>query len=203
MFTGRFIYLNRPPSNAYERIVDRNASKLIKRAAVTTVVMILSFSLIIIGPVSAFIFRGEYNSLSGGIVPFTDLETLHGFMTNLIIRTACGIVAMMGSISIEILTSLIDNKYVVMSELACYSMEKFSAELTAGTFTDQNEADLRNIFVRLQDIENYSAELNGVYYWRFFLQPVLTTPCVSLAIFAQLEVRSTGGACIQFYNSWC
>lgn len=191
MFSGRNIYGNRSPSDEYEKIIDRNALKLLKVVIVDLSVVLLSFSFILIGPAYAFTFHGAYNLISRGVVPFTDLDTFNGFIINLIVQGAAGLVALAGTIAIEIVNCLIINACTVMTDLACCSMQKFSAGLVAGTFSEQNKAELRDIFVRLQDLENYIHEFNDMYYWKLFLQPILTTPCVSLAIFAQMEVCSS------------
>lgn len=198
LFTGRKIYVNRSPQDEYARIIDQNASKLIKITFVSVLVVTVSFSLIIIGPAYAFIFHGEYNSPIGGVLPFTDLETTNGFIINLIFQSAFGLTAFAASVAIEISNCLIINTCTAMSDLACSSMRKLSSNLIPNTFTAQNRAELRDIFVRLQDLENYIRQFNDLYYWKLFLQPMLTTPCVSLAILAQLKVVST--CCVSRLN---
>lgn len=37
------------------------------------------------------------------------------------------------------------------------------------------------------DFESYLREMNDIYYWKFLLQPILTTGCVSLALFSQFS----------------
>lgn len=187
-FSLRKIYGNRSPTDEYGRIVNRNASRLIKDTIVTVLVVSISFSLILIGPAYAFIVRGEYSTPGGGILPLTDLETANGFLINMIGQGLMGLVAFAGNIGIEISNCLIINTCTAMSDSACCSMRKFSSGLVAGIFSVQNKAELRDIFVRLQDLENYIRQFNDLYYWKFFLHPLLTTPCVSLAIFGQLVV---------------
>lgn len=188
LFTGRKIYANHSPTDDYEQVAGQNAMKLLRMTVVILFVVIVSFSLVLIGPIYAFVVHGEYNSIGGGIVPFTDLETLDGFILNVIFQTGMGLLGFVASVAIEISNCVIINAITVMSDLACCSMQQFSAGLVAGTFTVQNKAQLRDIFVRLQDLENYVNLFNDVYYWKFFLQPFTTTPCVSLAIFGQLKV---------------
>lgn len=183
------IYPDHSPKNGYEEITAKNASLLIAMTAATTALIILSFTFILIGPIYAYASDGTQSSLLGGMLPFTDLETTQGFIINSIIQSFWGLGALFGSISIEILSCLINNTYTVAADLICYLMRKFSTRLVAGTFTADHKAELRDIFVRLQDFEKFIAELNDLYYWKFFVQPPLITFCVSLGIFAQLEVR--------------
>lgn len=65
------------------------------------------------------------------------------------------------------------------------------------TFTKQNQAEYRDVLIRLQDIEKYIAILNDIYFWKFLSQPILAVFCISLAIYGQLEVR------IVLLNSVC
>lgn len=75
-----------------------------------------------------------------------------------------------------------------MANIVCLNIRKFSDHMRQGTFSYENKVEFRNILVQLQDLEAYIRELNDIFYWKFFLQPILTTGCVSLAIFAQLVV---------------
>lgn len=191
MFAGRKIYVNRTPSNEYEKVIDQNASQLMKVTFSVVLVVLLSFSLIGIGPIYKFIFHGEYNSMTGGLLPFTTLDTLNGFLINTLFQFALGGVGIAGNVGVEIVNCMVINTCTTLADLLCNSMKKFSAGLVADTFTVQNKSELRDIFIRLNDLEDYIREFNEVYYWKFFLQPIRTVACVSLAILAQFEVCST------------
>lgn len=190
LFSGKHIYLDRKPFTEYERKVDENAGKVITDSLLTTVFVIFSFFLVIIGPAYVFVVHGEYVVPTGVILPFVDPNTGRGYAINIIIQFGTAIAALLGLVSIEGMSSMINNAYTVMADILCFNMRKFSDDLGHGTFSNENRAELRNIFVQLQDLEVYLDELNQIYYWKFFLQPMLTTICVALAIFAQLHVSN-------------
>lgn len=135
----------------------------------------------------AFIMNGEFSTFTGGVLPFTTIDTLEGFIINLSFQSTFGFVGCIGTIAIEIISCIVNNTYSVMVDLTCHSMREFSKNFN-NVGTEQNKAGFRNICLRLQDIEKYIATLKEIYYLKFLLQPILVTCCVSLAIYAQLEV---------------
>lgn len=187
-FSGRFIYMDRKPSTEYEFQIDQHAKKLIPYSILVVFLMIVSFSLILIGPIYAHIANGDYASPTGVILPFIDPHTEHGYAINLIIQFASASVTLLGIVCIEVGNCLINDTYKLMAHLVRFNVRKFSDNLRQGTFSYQNKIEFRNILVQLQDLEFYLAELNDIYYWKFFLQPILTTGCVSLSVFAQTVV---------------
>lgn len=113
-----------------------------------------------IGPVYVFILHGEYSTLSGGLIPFTSIDTWHGYVINVTVQATFGSIACVGTIAIEIMACLINNTYAIMTDLTICSMRKFSKNLNGRTFTKQNQAEYREVLIRLQDIEKYIAILN-------------------------------------------
>lgn len=147
-----------------------------------------SLSLSLIGPIYVLVFYGEYAIPTGHVMPFVEADTLRGYIINMIAQMFVGACALISVLTIEIAGCVINNTYKTMANIVCYNMRKFSDHLRHGTFSYANEVEFRNILVQLQDLEAYIRELNKLFYWKFFLQPILTTGCVSLAIFAQLMV---------------
>lgn len=180
--------MDRKPSTEYERKLDQHAMKLIKISISTTIFVGFSFSLILIGPIYVFVAHGEYGNPTGVIMPYVNPDTGRGFAVNLTIQFGVAAFASIGLISTEILSCMINNTYTVMTDMLCFNMRGFSDGLHPVTFSDQSKIAMRNIFVQLQDLEAYLNAVNGIYYWKFFLQPPLTTGCVALGIFSQMIV---------------
>lgn len=141
-----------------------------------------------VGPLYVLIFRGELAVPTGVILPFFEPDDLQGFTINMIIQFVIGFIGFIAVLCIEVASSLIFNTFTVMADMVCFNMRTFSDRIRQGAFSHENEMELRNIIVQLEDLEEYFKVLNDIYYWKFFLQPILTTGCVSLAIFAQLVV---------------
>lgn len=187
-FAGNNIFMDRKPSTEYEQKLDAHAMKLIKISISTTIFVAFSFSLILIGPIYVFVSNGEYANPTGVIMPFVNPDSGRGFAINLSIQFAVASIASVGLISTEILSCMINNTYAVMTDMVCFNMSEFSDGLLQPAFSEQSKMALRNIIVQLQDLEAYLNAVKRIYYWKFFLQPPLTTGCVALGIFSQMIV---------------
>lgn len=111
LFAGKNIYTDRTPSTEYERKANAQAWKLMTLSIFANVCVLISYSLIIVGPTYEFVFRGVYALPTGVIVPFVDPDTGRGFATNLGIQLGSAVVAYIGIIAIEILSCMIINTF--------------------------------------------------------------------------------------------
>lgn len=190
-FAGNYLYTKRLPKTGYERKADELATKLITHTIVSIICVFATYVVKVIGPMYVLVVRGEYAIPTGVIVPFVDPDTLRGYIINMAIQSTVTGIAFISIICVEIMSSMIINTFTAMADLVCFNMQEFSDNLRPSSFSYRNELEFRNILVQLQDLEAYFGELNEIYYWKFFLQPILTTGCVSLAVFAQLVVNRT------------
>lgn len=161
---------------------------LIKHTIIMDGMVIISFSLIIVGPLYARLAHGEQAIPSGLIVPFIDPTSERGYAINFAIQFASVVASSIGNMSIEGIASIIINTFKVMDDLVRFNMREFSKGLHPKQFTNEQLAEFRNLIVQLQDLENYFKEVNEIYYWKFFLHPIATTVSVSLGIFSQMTV---------------
>lgn len=187
-FPGANIHLDREPCTDYERRVDTHALKLVTSSLMTAVVILVSVSFALVGPLYAFVAYGEYSIPSGTIMPFVDAATGRGVLINLFVQSITTVGAVVALICSEIAACVLNNTYMVMADLICFNLDKFSDGLRQGHFSLRNAQELLNIFLQLQDLETYVSEVNNIYYWKLFTQPLMTTGCVALAVFAQLQV---------------
>lgn len=121
-------------------------------------------------------------------MPFVDATTGRGILINIFVQSIPTAGAVVAMISIEVVSCIIENTCVMMTDMICFNLDKFSDGLRQGCFALRNIQELRNIFLQLQDLEAYVGAINDVYYWKLFIQPIMTTGCVALAIFAQMQV---------------
>lgn len=189
LFAGLFLYKDRIPSTEYEKRVEKHSKSFFKSTIFEITFVLTSFTFIIVGPIYVFIFKGEYVIPTGVILPFIDPDSPRGFLLNVGIQMSVIFVGVLAITGIEGTTCMIVNNFEAMADLTCFSMKQFSERLRHGKFDYADKMEFRDILVRLQDLEAYFAELKELYYWRFFLQPMITTGCVSLAIFAQYTVN--------------
>lgn len=180
--------MDRAPSTALERRIDAHATALIIESIFTVLFVAFSLSLSIAGPIYAYVFKGIYATPTGVIIPGVDPETPRGFAVNVAVQFTCTFVGCIGMICVEMVACVINNTYTVMADVVCYHLRKLSDNLLPGTFSYQNKAEIRNVFMQLQDVESYLKKFYNIYYWKLFTQPILTTGCVSLGIFSQMMV---------------
>lgn len=180
--------MNRPASTEYETRVDEHAVRLIAVSTITTLAISLSLGLMVIGPMYAFLIHGEYATATGVILPFIDPDSVKGYACNVAIQLITALAGLVGLIATEMASSIVNNTYTMLADLVCFNMVTFSDGLNVRAFEFRHKMELRNIFVQLQDLEVYLDEVNDIYYWKFFLQPILTTGCVALGILAEMLV---------------
>lgn len=144
-----------------------------------------SFAAVIIGPFYAYYYKNEHHIPSGLVLPFTNPDMLDGYMLNLSLQSCFAILAMLGTFGIEIMNILVYCTLKMMGKLLILEMKTLSNDVERNGFQFDHPLHLRNVYVRLQDIESYLDEYNSYSYWRCFFQPALTTTCVSLAIIGQ------------------
>lgn len=202
LFAGANIYKNRRPATKYEEKCDEHATRLMIEVIIVVALVIVAFNLIFLGLIYVYVFKGVYVTPTGAILPFVDPMSIRGYIINQFIQFATAIEAVPYCLALEVLACMLNNTYVAMADLTCFNMQTFSVGLRgSGHFTEQQKREFRNVIVKLQDLEAYLAELNSIYYWKFFLQPILTTICVSIGIFAQMTVSENIAQCPQYeYN---
>lgn len=187
------------PLTDYERKVDEHAMKMLTRSMLITAFSMWSLSFVITGSIYAYVVHGTYSIPSGSIIPFVDPNTGQGYAINIAVQSVMTLSGVVALVIQEIVSCVINNTFGVMSDMIAFNCRKFSNGLRQGTFTNENGLELRHIFLQLLDMEQFIGEINDLLYWRYFLQPVLTTGCVALGIFSQLNV-SKG---IEFFFSPC
>lgn len=158
---------------------------LMKNSIVIVIMITFSYVFIVIGPAYVLIFDSKYVIPTGNILPFVDPDDLRGYLTHMILQAICCMVGFSSMISSEVTMCMINNTCTVMTDLLVFNITNFSDNLRQGVFSHQNKAEFR----KLQDLDAYFDQVNDIHYWKFFLQPIMTTGCVSLAIFAKLKVH--------------
>lgn len=104
---GDNIFKNQMPKSEYERIVEKHATKLILYTILIIIIVVVAFSLMLIGPMHAFIFHGVYAMPTGHILPFGDPNTLRGYAIKILMQSAVGLVAPIAVVAIETASCMI------------------------------------------------------------------------------------------------
>lgn len=166
LFARSRIFMDRRPSNEYERKCDQLANELIILVICSIAMILISYNLIIVGPVYVFVVSGQFVAPTGVIVPFLDPNTTLSSSINLSIQFPAAFMALLDTIGLTTVTCFIIITCTSMAELICCNMRKFSDGLRPGRFTVQQKEELRQIIVRLNDLEAYIGEFNDIFYWR-------------------------------------
>lgn len=191
LFAGKSIYENRPPANEYERKCDQLATKLYVHVILSTILVLFSYILVLIGPAYDFIVKREYVSPTGVIMPFMDPDSRLSLSINLLIQSVTAVICLINTVGLEAVNCFIVNSFTAMNELVCFNMRAFSGALQPRQFTLHQKTELRRIIMQLRDLEDYISEMNNLFYWRTLTHPIMSTWCVSLGIFSQKMVSCT------------
>lgn len=187
-FASKHFFSDRLPGNDYEREHLRLAKYMFRRALFCIFYVWATFSLVMVGPIYAYIAKGSRSFPTGVILPFIDVESENGFALNAVSQGGIGLVAGAGMIGVEIFFSIADCTLSAMAELTVFHLKAFS-----GRIERQPEAllmhEFRKILIMLDDIKSYIDILNDIFYWKFLVQPTSANLSVAIGIFSQYTVN--------------
>lgn len=187
-FIENYVTLDRMPENDYEMVQLKFIRELPKNAIKIALIVFWSLTFMLVGPLYAYFFKNQYVLPTGVHLPFTDPSKGTGFLVNIILQSFISIVAIVASISLEILNVIVKTTLKLMTKLVIIEMAKLSDDVEKNGFRLEHALIMKDICTRLEDIENYVKEYNSYSYWRNLFQPSLTTYAVSLAILGQYLV---------------
>lgn len=94
-------------------------------------------------------------------------------------------------LAIEIASCIINNTIMLCSEIISLDCSEISTKLNNGTTSKvDNFAQLRNEFMKFEELDQYILEMSELNYWRMFSAPVLIVYSVSMSIFCQIAVNN-------------
>lgn len=152
----------------------------------------LSYSILIIGPVIGYYILHVYSVPTGTILPFIDPDSYEGFITNVCIQSAVGVVGFCGVIGVEIMIGIINGTIQALSDLAIFGIKKFDENIAKKNDIKRLSGEFHNVLRMTEDIISYSDVVNDVFYWKYVLQPIFTTFCTAIGVLCQYLVRNSG-----------
>lgn len=151
--------------------------------------IMLSTGQAMIGPAIEFIKTGDLITFLAIKLPFIDEESVWGFHLNLGIQTLIKLFGTVGNLSIEMTSCIINNTISLCSEIILFNCKQVSIKVESlGHITFATKAELREIFIQVQDLDRYILDMSDLYYWRMFSAPILITYSVSISVFCQYSV---------------
>lgn len=189
LFATDHIYPDKKDNTKFNRLCDYYGKKSIKMTILFVNFILLSTGQAMIGPMLEFMKTGHLLTFLAIKLPFIDEDVLWGFHLNLMIQTTITTFGTIGGLSIEITSCIINNTILLCSEIISLDCTNITNKLNFGS-TSQIEilAELRNVFVKIQDLDRYVLDMSELYYWRMFSAPVLIVYSVSMSIFCQYSV---------------
>lgn len=106
-----------------------------------------------IGPINAFIFKGEMVTIMATKLPFFSEYSETGFLLNVSHQLVIAVVAICGGVGVEIIACLINNTVEFIPELISLNIEELSARLKTGNKNIESQARLRNILMQIRDYD--------------------------------------------------
>lgn len=191
-------------------------------------VILISFSFIGIVPIYKLIYTDERELIYAVILPFTNPETDMGFIINTINQMISVLIGAPAAIAVETITSLLKNTISTFAALIKCSLTEFDNSLKDDKhFNEKQHWELNNIIKKILDFDrfvffcycNHSViiimitnlvsirficrfviNLSDLYYWKFFLQPILLMYSVTMSAYLYLVVCNRFRTCSIIIN---
>lgn len=189
-FTVDNIFAKRSPQNDYEKLQLKLAKRMLKQFIKTALGVLLSFPLVVIGPVYGVIFQNKYSIPTGVILPFIDPDTLEGFALNMFIQSLAVLVGVAGTLFTELLVSIADSNVYTLKELIISHLRQVDINIQKDNVDwDQIEDEMIKTWNLMDDLCSYIEQYSDIIYYKSFIQPTFTKVCVALAVFLQYVVN--------------
>lgn len=90
----------------------------------------------------------------------------------------------------ELLIEIIKNTLWAQMVVICHDIDELDESINTREITElEIKMRLRYILVKVNDSNRYSKDFRNLFYWKFFLQPVLSSCAFGLAMFLFIVVN--------------
>ncbi|XP_055322548.1 uncharacterized protein LOC129578273 [Sitodiplosis mosellana] len=192
-FSGKFIYADDKESTEYNRICEKNVTKLIKNVVSVSVIVIFAHLLILVGPIYAYIFKDMYITPLATHLPFLEKDSSTEFLWSLAQQCVIALYSITGNLTVEIITCLIIDTVNSVPELIWLNLKQLADGVQKEHSRLRVHIRLRNVLIQAQDLDRYLLDVVDVYYVKLFEAPFLWTFSISLSIFAQFVLKFPAG----------
>lgn len=192
-FAGDRIYthVGQDSNPNYINVCNESATKLLKSTLTIFGIVAASMIILLIFPVYAYVFKHDIQLPIPVVLPFTDLESKNGIFLNLANQVFISLIGGTGNLGIEVITCIMKNNVWASTVAIGHAIDEISHCVESPDKDETRRSiDLkfRNILVQVQDLDRFILQLSDLYYWKFFLQPIMLTLSVSLAVFFYMYV---------------
>lgn len=152
---GKFIYLDNKNPTQYNRICEKNVIKMAEIVITVVIIIIISHILAVVGPIYAYIFQDLRVTPMATELPFIDNDSDTGFLINLGQQCIVGFYSLLGNITIEMFSYIINNVITIIPDLIQLNLIDISNEIEIKGICLSSKIQLRNALVQIQDFDRY------------------------------------------------
>lgn len=190
LFAGECIYMDNYETKKHHEISDKSAKHLMSTSIKVLVITFLGVICYLGFPTYAYFFLNQLPMPVPILLPFIDETTNSGYYINIVNQVVIVVIGTTSFIAIELMNCMMKNNIHASKESIIYSLNVLTVMLNQNsTFSIDKNMEFRNMLIKLQDLDRFLIELCEVYYWKFFLQPMVLTYAVSASFFCYYVVR--------------
>lgn len=150
-FPGKFIYIDNTESSKYNKICEESVKKLVKNVVIVISFVILAHAVVVVGPIYAYIFKDIHVTPFATHLPFVEKDSHTEFILNLAPQSVIALSSMIYSITVEIMTCLIDNTISTIPKLIRFNLEELAKMSHKKNSLLILHVHLRNVLIQVQD----------------------------------------------------
>lgn len=183
LFAGEIIYKDTYETEKHWRMSDKSARHLMSSSVGVLALVSVGMLSFLMFPLYAYLAMHQHPLIVPIAIPFVDEVTDSGYYINIVHQAMFGVIGVTSVIAIELMNCILKNNIYAAKELIIYSLDILGDMLNHDTtFSEQKKAEFRNFLIKLQDLDRFIIELRDLYYWKFFLQPMMLAYSVSSAL---------------------
>lgn len=153
IFGGDFIY-KKNRVEQLQPILKTQATILIKQTAVIHGLILLSLSIVMIGPVYNYFDQGQRPILLPLLLPFVDPKPLRGYILNTGNQMIICFLGLCGNFLVEGINCMLVNNLRVGISVINYSLMELDSDISIHReFTIEMKLKFKNILVQIQDLD--------------------------------------------------
>lgn len=150
-FSGKYIYTDDNTSVQRNILTTKHIDHLLRSFSIICTTLLMSYQTIIFAPVYAYVHDDLRINALGTHLPFFELNSDADFNANMMIDAIIGLYTMLGSYAMELMAALVNNTISMMPDLINLSLAGFFDEFKTNGIQLKSIAQLRNVFLQIQD----------------------------------------------------
>lgn len=152
------------------------------------ITVFMSYSLVLLGPIIAFIYNNQYVIPTGVILPYVDPDTLRGFIINCCLQGITALIGTVATIGVSTVLTVCDTNIYIMKVLIKFHVKQFDKSILKNNTEHQLNNEFLNLLYMMEDFKDYVDALNDIMYYKKLVQPFLTKICAAIAIYCHYKV---------------